>query len=131
MELHVGNSHTLKVNPRNYWTDTGINVESGQSYAFKARGIWVDWIWPSDADGYRGRLLSWAKDKKRLPDQNWFALIGSLNRNDNDCYLIGCDNKINFNGSGTITCFANDMKSGWFYRVNNWGKVKLTISRVS
>lgn len=130
MKLEIGQSKTLKIDPALKWQDTDVDISAGEEYKFTARGTWVDLFIVTNADGFKGKLIMPKSDRKRAPEFNWFALMGSLNENDAVYFLIGKEKQKIFNSSGRLFCFANDMKSGGFYLNNNWGNVKLTITRV-
>lgn len=129
MKLAIDKSHTVIIDSALEWQDAEIEIEANQSYRFDASGRWVDFFIPTDADGFKGRLLMPKDENKIAPGFNWLALVGRLDSDPEKIFLLGTRNNINFNNSGTLKCIANDMKKGGFYRKNNWGKVTLTITR--
>ncbi len=131
MKLAIGESHVLKINPAIKWQDTEVDISANEVYEFAASGFWVDFYIITTADGYRGNLLESQASKKRAPEFNWLALMGSLDQNDSEYFLIGKELRKTFTDSGRLSCFANDMKTGAFYLKNNWGKLTLSITRRS
>ena len=64
--------------------------------------------------------------RKRIPTENWFALIGAIDCKSNTAFLIGKKREIRVKTAGELTCFANDMSSMYW---NNWGHVELIVKR--
>jgi hypothetical protein len=128
--MEVGDIKTMIVSACTQWHDTKIDVEPGQQLRFSAKGHWVDMIVRTDANGYKGRLLKYKEKEKRVPELNWFALLGAVNKNDEACFLIGTSCLHTFKEAGRIYCIANDIKKPGFYTWNNWGHLALVITRV-
>jgi hypothetical protein len=70
-----------------YWNNTGLHVTAGQHCRLVALGTWVDlYIW-RDADGYAtpwwlewgplGPLARTIQARRRVPEGNWFVLVGA------------------------------------------------------
>lgn len=130
MKLDINQSHSVKIDPALQWQDTGVEIAPGEEYTFSATGHWVDMYIITDANGYSGKWIMPKAEKKRAPDFNWLALMGSLEREDAGCFFIGKEKKIIFDHAGTLSCFANDMKTGGFFLKNNWGHVTLSVMRI-
>lgn len=130
MKMEIGKEHAVRVNPSEEWFDTEVDVEEGQEYQFTAKGSWVDWFIPTDADGFRGKWMRVDENRKRVPNENFLALMGSINKNDKQYFRIGCKLTTTFTEAGRLYCFANDVKKGRFFLRNNWGCVSLKIKRL-
>ena len=87
-QLEVGEKITVDIVARRYWNDTGLYVTAGQCYQFTARGTWIDFYIPCAADGYPtpgwllqgplGRLTRMVLRLRRVPEGNWFVLVGAV-----------------------------------------------------
>jgi hypothetical protein len=130
MKLDIGESHVLKINPALKWQDTEINITVNEEYKFTATGTWIDFFIVTNADGFSGKWIMPKSEKKRAPENNWLALMGSLNESETDYFLIGKEKQKLFEHAGRLSCFANDMKDGGFFLRNNWGSITLTITRI-
>jgi hypothetical protein len=64
---------------------------------------------------------------RRVPGERWFKLIGVVG-NDGTPFPIGTGRDVTMSATGRLYRFANDVS--WAYW-NNWGKVMLTIERVT
>jgi hypothetical protein len=126
--LEVGQHVTATIQARKKWNDTGIQLISGHEYEFKAAGKWIDLIYPSDADGYVSPnwLLRISERWRRVPKENWFALIGALDFDRTSAFKIGTVCTRQMQRSGRLTCFANDI---FFMYWNNHGAIELTVMR--
>ncbi len=120
-----GLAFAAKVSSHEIWSATGIILKKDTRYSIAATGSWVDWFVPCDADGYRLWLLSHLDGQKRVPDQNWFKLMGSIDRDEECVFPIGTRAVITAPADGELTCFANDLKSMYW---NNWGSVDVAVS---
>lgn len=124
--MDINECQSISITSRDYWNNTGIILQEGFTYDFKAEGIWTDWFIQCNADGfskwYRGLLGRY----KRSKHDNWFALMGCINKE--NIFLIGTEKK-EFMApmTGELFCFANDIS--WAYR-NNKGSLTLTITRI-
>ncbi len=121
--LLIGESRTVEICSRPLWNQTDIQLIPG-SYEMKARGTWVDFYIPCGPNGYRkifpGTL--------RFPNASIFALIGAIGMDEANRFVIGEHLRIDISGIGELCCYANDLL-GWYW--NNWGKLTLTVSRLS
>lgn len=126
--LDIGQSITVTIQARKKWNDTGIELISGHEYQFTAEGQWVDRTSHCDADGFSSSnlLLRFTEWLRRVPRENWFALIGALDFDKKSIFKIGRARTLIMKGSGTLTCFANDI---FFMYGNNHGAIQLTVTR--
>jgi hypothetical protein len=67
---------------RLYWNSTGVMLRPGYSYQFSATGSWWDAVKKCGADGYpKGNFVQeLARNLRRSPENDWFALVGAVNR---------------------------------------------------
>ncbi|MEP3255942.1 MAG: DUF2235 domain-containing protein [Stappiaceae bacterium] len=141
------------------WNNTGFYLEKGQVYEFKAEGTWRDASRMTDADGFKhGGIAHWTAQAiegamgllrkkrgfhevrlpftRRVPDYNWFSLVGVIaNENvvpgeqsarQHETFLIGNGTVYTAKDSGYLYCFANDT---WqTYERNNNGSIDLTVT---
>jgi hypothetical protein len=126
MRLAVNQTQSFSILSKEYWNDTEVEICGGEEYLFKAIGTWKDARTNCSANGYVSKCLSIFSFFKRSKKDNWFALMGSLNRQ-KSLLLIGEENIISFTNSGTFSCFANDLP-GFYW--NNSGFVLLYITRL-
>lgn len=127
MKLQVNETVKVKIRARCNWNSTQIEISEGEEYEFTAIGKWTDFTITKDADGYTNSYMRLFDAKKRARHHQWFALMGSLNKNEDRYYLIGKNNKIPFNENGILYCFANDVK-GFYW--NNFGNITLQVKRI-
>ena len=138
-QLEVGEKFTIDVIARRYWNNTGLHVTAGQRYQLAARGTWIDFYIPCDADGYP--TMSWllrgplapagriVEGLRRVPEGNWFVLAGAV-RAAGDCqyFVAGSSCEAHMPASGQLAFFANDVP-GFYW--NNLGSIRLEITRLS
>ena len=117
------------------WKDTEINLVAGQQYHFESQGKWIDgkispFIYPCEADGYESPwyniVLKLAEGLRRMPQEKWFALIGSIDKDKHSFFLIGKDKTFTAPKTGRLYCFANDVIIAYG---NNQGHIQLTVTR--
>jgi hypothetical protein len=125
MRLQVNQSFMCVINAAMPFNNTGLVVSTGEEYEFKAKGKWKDLLIECEASGYKNFYMSIFKRLKRSRDNNWFALIGSIDKT--DYFLLGKQINKRFEISGTLYCFANDAERFYW---NNSGSVELTIKRL-
>ena len=125
MRLTVNDTISIQIYSSNFWNDTDIDIQTGDEYKFEATGFWKDLFLTIDADGYSNLYVSLFNKFKRSKNNQWFALMGSLNHTGD--FLIGKDNQIVFNVEGKLSCYANDVK-GFYW--NNSGQVLLRVTRL-
>ncbi len=112
------------------WAHTGLRVEAGRLYRFRATGTWWDaWI-PSGPDGYDWALLDRSPFTRRVPRARWFELIGAIDTDPATQFRIGTRGAKPWRAprSGELTCFANDVS---FMRWNNFGTVALSMEELA
>lgn len=125
MKLQVGESKTVEIYSKIFWNETDLEILAGEEYKFDSVGSWKDLLVRCNSDGYVSWYMNLYNNWKRSPGNNWFALIGSLDkRND---FLIGKQSQLSFHNSGKLYCYANDVR-GFYW--NNSGQISLTISRI-
>ena len=122
--LAVGESMTFPVYANDFWTNSGLQVQQGESYTFSASGTWTDLFFTCDADGYTNWYIALYNGLKRMQGENFFKLIGAINQN--NLFAIGKSNTITIQNNGELNLFANDANGFYF---NNFGHVHLTITR--
>lgn len=125
MKLDINQSQTFTICSREFWNETGIEIQAGEVYKFVAEGLWKDLLMKRDADGYTSLYMNLYNRWKRSRENNWFALMGSINQTAD--FLIGKNNQIVFNKDGKLFCYANDIK-GFYW--NNSGQLSLKITRI-
>lgn len=126
--LGIGESITVTVPARAMWHDTRVCTRAGEEYQFSASGSWIDWYIPCDANGWVSIIpLKPLEAMRRMPDANWFALVGCIERDLKHTFLIGREARVKMSAGGELYCFAND--APWAYW-NNLGSLKLKITRI-
>jgi hypothetical protein len=94
------------------WNNTGITLVNGERYLITAHRSWVDFFLCHGPAGDPGRgYMRLFDHHKRMPNENWFALIGALDCNPNTAFFIGKERDITIQVAGQLTCFANDVSS--------------------
>ncbi|MGB2706926.1 MAG: DUF2235 domain-containing protein, partial [Pseudoalteromonas nigrifaciens] len=63
----------------------------------------------------------------RLPNAQWFSLIGAINKSDKNLFAIADGADVKIVQSGEFTPFANDLSR--FYGANA-GKIKVKVTRL-
>lgn len=110
----------VDVDARNAWTDTGIDVRSGQRIRFRAKGE-VRWG-PGRKDGPGGEGGSHQNPNRPMPSRAGAALIGKIGGG-NDLFFIGDDQgEIRVRGSGRLYLGVNDD-----YLQDNSGSFRVTV----
>lgn len=127
MKLQINETIEVKIRARCKWNFTQVEISEGEEYEFTAMGKWTDFTITKDADGYTNSHMQLFDNKKRAKEYLWFALIGSLDKNEDKYYFIGKNIKIPFNDNGILYCFANDIK-GFYW--NNFGYITLQVKRI-
>lgn len=138
-QLEVGDKITVDIVARRYWNDTGLYVTAGQRYQLIARGTWIDFYIPCAADGYPtsgwllhgplGRFTRMAQRLRRVPEGNWFVLVGAVRTaGQYQNFVCGSSREAHMPASGQLEFFANDVP-GFYW--NNFGSIQLEITRLS
>jgi hypothetical protein len=133
--MQIGESSEAKIESTLLWNNTQITLVAGQEYKFHATDEWIDgnippFIYHCDADGYKSPwyniVLKLAEGLRRIPQEPWFSLIGSIDKDKHSFFLIGKDKIFTAPKTGRLYCFANDVIG--FYG-NNQGSIQLTVTR--
>lgn len=89
------------------WTDTGIDVRSGQTVYFEASGL-VRWG-PHRRDGPAGESGSPPNPARPIPNRPAAALIGRIGADSHDYFLIGDERgPVRMRASGRLFLGIND-----------------------
>ena len=126
--LNLHESVTCLIYADQVWNSTGIELLESCSYSLEteAEAVWKDWFISTGPDGFTKWYLRWSAGKKRMKDENWFALIGTLNKE--MPFLIGKGlQELRPPITGELVCYANDILS--FYG-NNSGSLALKVTRL-
>jgi hypothetical protein len=137
----VGAPIEIDVPSHREWVDTGVDVEPGDVLELTATGFWWDaWIRTS-SDGYSAPLFYKAGKTPRILDgDKYFRLMGRIGdrsgppstdtqlsaHGPDATFAIGRHVVRTAERSGRLYVFAND-RQGYYW--NNWGQVRLTITR--
>ena len=65
---------------------------------------------------------------RRVRDENWFALIGAIDRDRHTEFVMGVSCEFVASKDGELTCYANDAP---FMYWNNHGSIELTVERIA
>ena len=132
-DLDIGDSAVFQVQARICANPTFLRVTKGTQYQFfvPPGQRWTDLFIGTDANGYANSPISCIQDLfrglKPLPEKNWFALAGAIDRPRNAPFLIGNDrNPIVMKADGQLILFANDA-AGFYW--NNFGSLLVAITR--
>ncbi|MFI3185075.1 MAG: hypothetical protein QX198_03765 [Methylococcaceae bacterium] len=128
MLLEIGETKKITVSARQFWNDSGIDVEEKGIYSFAASGKWLDFYIFTNPNGYPGYLYQ----KKlatglRQPNANWFALCGNIDKKNSSNFLIGSSCRYRADSTGRLFCYANDLPS-WYW--NNFFCVEVSVTRI-
>jgi hypothetical protein len=137
-ELGINQSHKCNVLARLKYNWSGIRLLKDGKYSFKveAGDTWKDADIECGADGWESADLPWYKEGavqfaerfRRLPDANWFALVGALDDEDDELFLIADSNEpYTPPRDADLYLFANDMPSKYD---NNEGSLIVEVTRV-
>ena len=142
-ELAVGQSHQCDVlaKPKYNWSGVRLIETASYTVTVEQDDTWEDASIKCGPEGWETDDLPWYKEGlvklmeqyRRLPDANWFALVGAWGDEDgeegNNLFLIG-DSKKAFiaKQDADLYLFANDMPSKYD---NNEGSLLVTITRTA
>ncbi|WP_041360090.1 hypothetical protein [Nitrosomonas sp. Is79A3] len=137
-ELTEGDSYIIEVCACRPWNRSWLMVQERQRYFFEVTEITENWkdgrVKSSDPrlgwqGGYNlfGHFISFLK---RSTKANWYALVGSVGKNDENSFapLDTNSEPITMYHSGELYFYANDMNGRYS---NNIGVLQLKITRVS
>jgi hypothetical protein len=137
LKLKVGDKHVFPVYAENLYSWGGIELEDDGSYQFTVpdNQQWKDNDICCGPAGWTSEELPWYKEgivkhfekDRRVPEANWFELIGSLG-DDDEYFRIGKGDEDHSPAyDAELYAFANDMKSKYG---NNEGVLMVTVKRV-
>ena len=119
----AGRDHMISVSARQAWTDTGIDVASGDVVRFVAEGT-VTWS-AGQQDGPAGEVNSPMNDRRPIPARPAGALIGRIGTSPSDVFFIGDDRgSFRVRTSGRLYLGVNDHNYG-----DNTGSFEVRVSR--
>ncbi|MDH3599877.1 MAG: DUF2235 domain-containing protein [Candidatus Tectomicrobia bacterium] len=140
-QLAPGETATFPVRAANLFNWSGVRLQEGAAYRFDIGPTqrWQDGSINCGPDGWRTEdlpwhkeaIVSWFEDKRRVPEANWFALIGSLgDEGDGEAYFHigsgGPDRIYRASRDGDLYAFANDLTTRYD---NNEGQIEVSITR--
>ncbi|MEY2487750.1 MAG: hypothetical protein QOH39_3398 [Verrucomicrobiota bacterium] len=128
--MRVGHTAYICVYADRRWNDSGVDVISGQAFAFSVPDSekWIDWRKRCGAEGYNSnRMIRPWENFRRVPRARWFQLICTVGKSLRSPIIIGSQ-LINFlpPSPGRLYLFANDLP--WMYW-NNHGMIAVRITR--
>ena len=143
VELGIGQSHECEVLAKLKYNWSGVQMSKDARYTFSVTDgdTWADasilcgpagWV-SEDLPWYKEGVVKLMERYRRLPDANWFALVGAWGDEDGEdgdnLFLIGdSGNEFVAKYSIDLYLFANDMTSKYD---NNDGSLMVTITRVA
>ena len=128
--MRVGQTAYVCVHANKLWNDSGVDVVSGQSFAFVVPDSerWTDWKKQCNADGYDStQLMRPWESLRRVPQARWFQLICTIGKTNQSPIVVG-SHLLDFlpPSPGRFYLFANDIP--WMYW-NNHGTIAVRITR--
>lgn len=127
--MKIGEKREVTIRAREPWNDTQVDLVSGGVYRFSAPGHWIDLVIWTDADGYDSVLVQHTMEsRRRMANNKWFALVGTIGMNDETAFVIGKENTWSSPESGRLFAYANDVPGYYF---NNFGHLTMTVERLS
>lgn len=126
--LWPGQNIEFEICARAKWNHTPLLMKTGEQYSFEAAGTWHDAQIECGPDGHvrPSWLFRLAERFRRRANDRWFALIGALNEEEGETFLIGSAASLAAAKDAMLSCYANDLL--WMY-FNNFGSVKLSVTR--
>jgi hypothetical protein len=130
IHLEPQQSHVVGVHAAAKWNDTSLEFREGEAYAFTAAGRWFDASIEADATGWLKprKLVKPFEPFRRVPHANWFALIGTIGKDDGTAFVVCEQRPYVVKTPGILHCYANDLPV--FYG-NNSGFLAVTITRLT
>jgi hypothetical protein len=130
--MMIGETSCVCVEANKIWNDSGVDVRPTETYNFVVpQGeTWIDWHIACSADGYVSTpILRLWESFRRVPDQNWFKLVGTIGRSVKPPIVIGSQ-LLAFSPlyPGRLYFFANDLLPMYW---NNKGAIHLRVMRMS
>ena len=136
--LEVGKPEERVIQAPDRQNHTGVWLQAGGMYTFRASGGWRDSSIPTTPRGFRvtdapwyGWSILWVgQPMRRMRSARWFALVGEVRDSSSDRrqrFVIG-DSLVGWRSpfSGELTAFANDVN---FKYGNNHGCLTLSVTR--
>ena len=112
----------ISVPARQAWTDTGIDVRTGDVVRFSAEGTVLRG--PGQDDGPAGEMNSPMNDRRPVPSRPAGALIGRIGTSPSDVFFIGNDRgSFRVRTSGRLYLGVNDQ-----YYADNSGSFEVRVS---
>ncbi len=91
--LQLNETAQIAICARPWWNDTGIRLEADSNYRFfcDPSQQWFDASNPYSADGYPSKNVfqSMTEKLRRAPVENWFVLMGAIDKDSNTTFRIG------------------------------------------
>jgi hypothetical protein len=112
---------SVLVDSRTAWTDTNIDIRSGQQVLFTATGQ-IRWG-PNRRDGAGGERNSPYNQGRPMPDRNAAALIGKIGENGDPFFIGDAKEALRVRGSGRLYLGLNDDYLG-----DNSGPLKVVVA---
>jgi len=113
----------ISVPARQAWTDTGIDLKTGDVVRFSAEGT-VLWG-AGQEDGPAGEMNSPMNDRRPVPSRPAGALIGRIGTSPSDVFFIGSDRgSFRVRTSGRLYLGVNDNSYA-----DNSGSFEVRVSR--
>lgn len=137
--LEKNQSRTCRVLAGMRYNWSGVTLQRNCTYTFtvEKNDTWKDASIECGPGGWKTEQLPWYKegivnffeDHKRLKHADWFALVGALDDEDEELFLIG-DSPAPYTAprEADLYLFANDMVSKYS---NNEGYLMVTITRTA
>lgn len=138
-KLAPGEKHECTVKSELKYNWSAVSLEAGGTYKIEVAPpdqLWLDGGIECDGNGWDSERLPWLKEKiverlekrRRLPEANWFELVGALGDEDDTLFRIGTGGQYTAPSNADLYLFANDLKSKYG---NNKGSLEVRIERVS
>lgn len=136
--LAVGESHMFTTRARQLFNYSGVKLSQGGEYRFSVADgdTWLDAEIECDADGWTTERLTGIKEMfvetfekhRRLPEADWFELIGAEGDEEDQLFRIGTACTYTAKTNKELWTFANDYKRKYG---NNKGSVEVTVERIA
>ncbi len=138
---NIGDTYTFPVYAEDPYNWSGVALKEGHKYRFDIPGEqkWDDGGISCGCEGWQSEELPLYKEsvvkhfeqERRVPEANWFELIGSLGDEDDHLFRIGSGgtaNEYSAEQDAELYLFANDLKKKYG---NNKGNLSVSITRVA
>jgi hypothetical protein len=141
--LDIGEDRLINVHSNQKYNASRVLVKEGDQLVFSVdkKQVWYDGDFECNPTGWKAdnkvdnRLVRWAikfkEDDRRFPAANWFEVIASINKSDDNLIRVLDHTKkekaYTCQVAGEIHMFANDLKSKYG---NNRGSVAISVKRV-